>query len=89
MKTPTGTARVPARQGVVTLMLKDVADGEYAVSLFHDENGSGKLDRNAFGMPIEPVGFSMGARGNFGPPPYERAKFKLDANNRSIVVNCK
>jgi uncharacterized protein (DUF2141 family) len=89
MKTTVGTARAAARQGVVTLTLKDLADGEYAASLFHDENGNGKLDRNAFGMPTEPYGFSMDARGKFGPPPFERAKFKLDASNGNIVVNIK
>lgn len=89
MKTSVGTAQAAAKEGVVTLTFKDLADGEYAASLFHDENGSGKLDRDAFGVPREPYGFSMDARGNFGPPPFEKAKFKLDAGTRNIVVNLK
>lgn len=89
MKKSVGTAQVPAKQGAVTLTIKDLADGEYAASLFHDENGNGTLDSNAFGVPTERYGFSMDARGNFGPPAFERAKFKLDANTRNIVVNFK
>ena len=89
MKTPVGTAQSPAKKDGVTVTIKDLADGEYAASLFHDENGNGKLDSNAIGMPIEPFGFSNDASGKFGPPPFEKAKFKLDANKKNIVVNLK
>ena len=89
MKKPVGVARMPANKNGVTVLIKDLADGEYAASLFHDENGNGKLDSNAIGMPIEPFGFSNDASGKFGPPPFEKAKFKLDANKKNIVVNFK
>lgn len=42
--------------------------GQYAIILFHDENGNGKLDSNALGMPTEPYGFSNNVRGLLGPP---------------------
>lgn len=32
--------------------------GEYAMLIFHDENGNGKLDRNFAGKPKEAYGFS-------------------------------
>lgn len=32
--------------------------GNYAVMVFHDENGNGELDRNFLGIPREPLGFS-------------------------------
>jgi uncharacterized protein (DUF2141 family) len=33
-----------------------VTPGDYAISVFHDENSNGKLDRNFMGMPKEGVG---------------------------------
>jgi uncharacterized protein (DUF2141 family) len=52
-----------------------VAPGDYAVSVFQDENGNGKLDRNFIGMPKEGVGASNDAAGKFGPPKFDDARF--------------
>lgn len=49
--------------------------GQYAVSVFHDENGNRELDTNFIGIPKEGVGVSNGAKGNFGPPKFRDAKF--------------
>lgn len=52
--------------------------GEYAVSLFHDENDNGKLDaRRPIPIPKEPIGLSNNKRPRFGPPKYKHAKFQL------------
>jgi uncharacterized protein (DUF2141 family) len=32
--------------------------GTYVLAAFHDVNGNGKLDKNFFGIPTEPYGFS-------------------------------
>ncbi len=48
--------------------------GEYAVSVFHDENNNKKLDTNFMRMPKEAYGFSN----NLRMPKYEKAAFKLD-----------
>ncbi len=44
--------------GTIELTFEDLAPGEYAIRLMHDENGNGSLDRNPLGMPIEGYGFS-------------------------------
>jgi uncharacterized protein (DUF2141 family) len=42
-----------------TLRFSDVPPGRYAVQLFVDNNGNGKLDTSdKLGIPREPVGFS-------------------------------
>ncbi|WP_262692351.1 DUF2141 domain-containing protein [Kordiimonas aestuarii] len=51
--------------------------GTYAVSVFHDVNGDGKLESNYMGVPQEPVGMSRDARGSFGPPAFTDAAFTL------------
>jgi uncharacterized protein (DUF2141 family) len=89
MKKAVKFASVAAKPDSVSVMIKDLPEGEYAASIFHDENGNGKLDANAVGMPIEPYSFSNDAAGNFGPPTFEQAKFKLDGEKKSIVINFK
>ena len=32
--------------------------GRYAIAVYHDVNGNGRLDRSAIGFPSEPYGFS-------------------------------
>ncbi len=53
--------RVPAQAGEVTTCLPVPAPGSYAISLYHDEDGSKKLSKNFFGLPTEGYGFSRDA----------------------------
>ncbi|MDR3286684.1 MAG: DUF2141 domain-containing protein, partial [Prevotellaceae bacterium] len=62
----------------VTIVLQDVAAGEYAVSVFHDENNNNRLDTGSFGIPIEKTGFSNNAKGKMGTPPFSECKFTVD-----------
>lgn len=89
MKKPVHSASAAANVAGVAISLKDVAVGEYAISLYHDENDNGKMDTNIVGMPIEPYAFSNDAAGQFGPASFEQAKFKVDADKKSIVINIK
>jgi uncharacterized protein (DUF2141 family) len=79
------TATGSILNGKSTLILKDIADGEYAISIVHDENDNGVLDSNFLGMPKEGVGVSNNAKGFFGPPSYEDSKFQL--NKKSLTTN--
>lgn len=70
-KTPFKTAIVPTN-GAATVNVKlDLPEGDYAVSLFLDENGNGKLDSNFLGIPKERFGFSNNPRIIAGPPSYQ------------------
>jgi len=59
-------------------IFSDIPSGDYAVAVFHDINGNNKLDKNFIGIPKEGYAFSKNARGTFGPPHFDKAKFKLD-----------
>jgi uncharacterized protein (DUF2141 family) len=89
MKRGLKTAGVPAQKDGVTYEFKDLPAGDYAISIHHDENGNDKFDTNLVGMPIEPYGFSNNAMGNFGPPTFEQAKFKLDTDKKTVTLNLK
>ena len=71
-----------------TAQFKGLKKGEYAISIFHDENDNNKLDTKIFGIPKEPYGFSNDATGFMGPPKFENAKFLVDSNKTiKIKVN--
>lgn len=56
----------------------DIPFGTYAFVVLHDENGNGKMDYNALGMPQEGYAFSNNAQGVLGAPDYKDASFKID-----------
>lgn len=59
----------------VSYVFHNVPDGEYAATVFYDENGNGKLDTHFWGIPKEKYGFSNNAKGMFGPPKFDKSKF--------------
>lgn len=61
----------------VSIRFSNLPSGEYAVAVFADSNGNGKLDRNFCGIPTEPYGFSRVARGLMGPPDFAKAAFRF------------
>jgi uncharacterized protein (DUF2141 family) len=62
---------------------KNIPEGVYAISLFHDENDNNKMDSNFLGIPKEDYGCSNNATGFMGPPKWEDAKFEL--KDKSII----
>jgi uncharacterized protein (DUF2141 family) len=60
--------------------------GTYAVTVHHDENGNGQLDRNIVGLPREGYGFSNDARGTLGPPSFASAAVTLEAEDKVITI---
>ena len=65
----------------------DVPKGEYTVSVIHDENENGELDKNFMGIPSEPYGISKEGKSNFGPPNYKKALFTIDSSNITLLIS--
>lgn len=61
---------VPARAGTMTVVIRGVPPGTYAIQAAHDENDNGKVDLGLFGIPLEGFGFGNDARVAFGPPDF-------------------
>jgi uncharacterized protein (DUF2141 family) len=76
------TARIAG--GKAQYVFEGVPFGTYAVSVYQDENGNGKLDKGLFGKPLELYGFSNNAREIFQRPAFEKAAIVLDRT--SLVV---
>ncbi len=83
----TTKSKIGNGQGVCTF--SGVDPGDYAVSVFHDENGNGKLDTNFLGMPKEGVGASNDAAGHFGPPKFDDARFSYKGGPQSLTIHMK
>jgi len=73
--------------GKASCTFRNVTAGDYAVAVFHDENSSGKLDRNFLGIPKEGVGASNGAVGRFGPPKFDDARFNYSGGPTVLTIN--
>ena len=80
------TLGIMKKQASITL--DDLPPGMYALKAFHDENGDGELNTDFLGIPNENYGFSNNARGTFGPPSWDDAKFmlKLPADTVRILI---
>ncbi|MCX5817424.1 MAG: DUF2141 domain-containing protein [Proteobacteria bacterium] len=76
----------PIKNKKAEWVIGDLPFGVYAVKVFHDENDSGKLETNMFGVPKEKYGFSNNARATFGPPDFEKARFILDKMSMTISI---
>jgi uncharacterized protein (DUF2141 family) len=85
MKQAAARERVAAGSPV-RLVFHGLPAGRYALSLFHDENANGELDRTLLGIPTEPYGFSRDARGKVGPPAFDAAAFELQADETLKVM---
>lgn len=67
----------------------NLPDGEYAVSVYHDENNNKQLETNFLGIPKEGVGTSNNVKSSFGPPSFKEALFQLDKDNKEIRIKIK
>jgi uncharacterized protein (DUF2141 family) len=72
-----------------TTQFAGLTPGRYAIKLFHDVNGNGKMDTNPFGMPVEPYAFSNSAKGHMGPAKWDAAAFDVQAGANSHTISFK
>jgi len=67
------------KDGAAEVVFHNLTPGTYAVSVRHDENQNGKLDKNFMGIPKEGWGASTNPRPKRRAPKFEEAKFDLSA----------
>ena len=59
---PVAKLLIPADTKGVQHVVSDLAPGQYAVIVMHDENDNGKFDMNFMGIPAEGYGYSNNPR---------------------------
>lgn len=75
-----------ARKGTTSITIDDLPEGEYALAVFHDENGNNELDTNWLGFPKESFGFSRGRMKAFGPPSFRECALRIDSDSEIRVT---
>lgn len=63
----------------VIYRFKNIPNGAYAIAVFHDENGNGKLDKNFLGMPKEGYVFSNNVRPKLRGATFKESQFMLNS----------
>ena len=62
-----------------------VPHGEYAIAVFVDVNGNGKMDKNFLGIPKEQYGFSNNVMGRMAAPTFDQAKFEVTGPTKQNI----
>lgn len=68
------------------VVFRDVPQGVYAVSVLHDENMNGKLDKNFLGIPTEGYGASNNPGKKMRAPTFDEAKFSMNSTEQTIQI---
>jgi len=89
LKAPLAKAAAKADGPTALCVFENIPPGVYGVSAFHDKNDNGKLDTNLLSIPSEDYGASNNARGSFGPPSFEDAKFAYRGGRVRLEANLK
>lgn len=71
--------KIAATSKPITATFK-VPTGVYAVSVVHDENKNGDMNKNFLGIPTEGYCFSNNATGFMSPPSFSDASFVVKGN---------
>lgn len=81
------TTITPNADGTAVARFTGVPAGRYAVSAYQDVNRDGRLTFGGMmGAPVEPWGYSRGARGVMGPPRFEDAAMRVGPSGGVIRV---
>ena len=80
-------AKVQAHKPEVTVSMSDMPPGKYALEVFHDENGDGKLNRNFLGAPVEPYGISNNVRARYSLPSFADALIAVENTGTEIHID--
>lgn len=88
-KSPFIGKQIPINNNTAVIEFEYLPFGEYAIKAFHDEDANDDLNTNFIGIPVEDYGFSNNARGMFGPPSWQDAKFELNDDDKVVEIEIK
>jgi uncharacterized protein (DUF2141 family) len=71
----------------IRIEVSNLVPGQYAISAFQDLNGNDKIDKNIFGIPKEPYGFS--GKWKSGAASFDEALFQLKPEGAEISIKMK
>ncbi len=72
-----------------SIVFDQVPFGRYAIAVFQDVNNNGKFDKNLWGIPTEPYGFSMNPKAKWKKPSYEESSFQINQFSHTLEIQIK
>jgi uncharacterized protein (DUF2141 family) len=78
---------VKASTNGVSVVFTNVVPGAYAVSVCHDENSDGQMNRKFYGPPKEGYGLYRKEKPRMGPPQFQDSVFDVGTSNLSLTVS--
>lgn len=76
---------IDASTKTTRVTFRDLPPGTFAVTVLHDENGNGKMDKNFLGIPREGYGASNNPK-VMRAPTFDEAKFSLRNPEQAVDV---
>jgi len=68
-----------------SIVFDNIPAGNYAISLFHDENMDGKVNRSLIRIPKEGYGFSNNTRVTIKAPGFKKSSFQISGDRDEII----
>ncbi len=78
---------VAVSESTLTVTFENLRPGDYALSVIHDENNNGELDKNVIGIPKEGFAFGNNAMGKFGPPSFKKSMVRIEKDPVKQILN--
>jgi len=77
---------IPVDSTTVIAVFDSLPQATYGISLYHDLDSSGEINKNFIGVPTEPWGISNDAYRMLAAPRWQEAVFTMDAD-KTIVIH--
>ena len=81
---PVESKSMAATKGTLRTTI-DIPPGDYALAVFHDVNGNGKIDKRLF-IPKEPYGFSNNVRPKLSAPKFADCQVRVSNAAQTIRI---
>lgn len=78
--------KVKATTAPITVAFNNLSPGKYAVGAYHDEDGSGHVETNPFGQPLNGYALSNGVRAAFARPEFYQAAFPVGTADKPVTL---
>lgn len=78
---------LPATGSEILATFHNLPEGAYALTVYQDVDGDGKLNRTVFGVPAEPYGFSRDAGAALGMPAFEALAVPVGAGTAATTLS--
>ena len=72
-------------QSTISVVFKDLPEGEYSVAVLQDTDGNRDMTKNAFGIPKEGFGFTRITKVPMGEPRFSKIAVKVDGDTNASV----